>query len=469
MGYQQFARSGPGRFLVRRLGLPNPVQLRRYEPGAPVTGGPVLLGGAPGGRLLEPVGKLLAGIGVDVQAEVPEGERPAALVFDATGIGSSEALRGAYEFFHPVLRRLDRCGRVIVLGTAPADCADPREATAQRALGGLVRSIGKEVGRGATAALVYVAPGAEGAVESTLRFLLSGRSAYVSGQVIRIGPAEVETPADWERPLAGRVALVTGAARGIGEAIAGVLARDGAHVVCLDVPAQGDALATVANRCVGSTLQVDITAPDAPTRIAAYLAQRHGGVDIVVHNAGVTRDKRLANMRAEQWDQVLGINLTAQERIDDALLDGAVLRAGGPVVTVSSILGLAGPVALESPEHVAPAPDLHHVVALRRLVEEGLGGEVLDRSVGRRAVEGPRHGHILVGAVELAVTQLADPVLDVAGRRPAGYVIAENRQGVRRRLIRRRRSLACRQSTREEPSADRHRASANPARIDQES
>ena len=342
MGYQQFARSGPGRFLVRRLGLPNPVQLRRYEPGAPVIGGPVLLGGAPGGRLLEPVGKLLAGIGVDGEAEVPEGERPAAVGFDATGIGSSEALRGAYEFFHPVLRRLDRCGRVIVLGTAPADCADPREATAQRALGGLVRSIGKEVGRGATAALVYVAPGAEGAVESTLRFLLSGRSAYVSGQVIRIGPAEVETPADWERPLAGRVALVTGAARGIGEAIAGVLARDGAHVVCLDVPAQGDALATVANRCVGSTLQVDITAPDAPTRIAAYLAQRHGGVDIVVHNAGVTRDKRLANMRAEQWDQVLGINLTAQERIDDALLDGAVLRAGGRIVSVSSISGIAG-------------------------------------------------------------------------------------------------------------------------------
>ena len=75
MGYQQFARSGPGRFLVRRLGLPNPVQLRRYEPGAPVTGGPVLLGGAPGGRLLEPVGKLLAGIGVVLIVLGIEGSR----------------------------------------------------------------------------------------------------------------------------------------------------------------------------------------------------------------------------------------------------------------------------------------------------------------------------------------------------------------------------------------------------------
>jgi 3-oxoacyl-[acyl-carrier protein] reductase len=361
--YQQFVRWGPGRILVRRLGLPNPAPLRRHQPGAPPTEGRVLVGGAPGGWLVGPVSKVLASLGADVRTKRPSDQadedhhtnedndtnednsaaRLGALVFDATGISSSDRLREVYEFFHPVLRGLGGCGRVIVLGTAPEDCTEPRYATAQRALEGFVRSVGKELRRGGTAALVYVAPGAEGAVESTLRFLLSGRSAYVSGQVIRIGSGgEVHQPADWEHPLRGRIALVTGAARGIGEATAEVLARDGAHVVCLDVPAQGAGLAAVANRISGSALQVDITAPDAASRIVSHLTDRHGGADVVVHNAGVTRDKKLANMPPELWDLVLDINLTAQERINDALLDANALRAGGRIVSVSSISGIAG-------------------------------------------------------------------------------------------------------------------------------
>jgi 3-oxoacyl-[acyl-carrier protein] reductase len=345
--YSQFAKSAPGRFLVKRLGLPNPTTLRRYRPGDPVVEGPLVLGGAPGGRLLGPAGKLLTSIGVDVRPAdgLVEGERASALVFDATGIASSDQLRELHAFFQPVLRRLGGCGRVVVLGTAPEDCPEPRAATAQRALEGFTRSVGKEVTRGSTAALVYVAPGAEEGVESTLRFLLSAKSAYVSGQVVRVGhggsQSDTEPPSDWEHPLTGKVALVTGAARGIGAAIAEVLARDGAHVVCLDVPAQGADLAAVANRIGGSTLQLDITAADAPARIATQLGQRHGGVDIVVHNAGVTRDKKLANMKPELWGLVLDINLSAQERINDALLDG-VLRSGGRIVGVASTSGIAG-------------------------------------------------------------------------------------------------------------------------------
>jgi 3-oxoacyl-[acyl-carrier protein] reductase len=231
---------------------------------------------------------------------------------------------------------------VIVFATTPERCETPAEAAAQRAVEGFVRSVGKEFGRGITAQVVYVAPEAESNVESTLRFLLSTRSAYVSGQAIRVSPAAPARPVDWQRPLDGLVAVVTGAARGIGAATAEVLTRDGAQVVCLDVPAAGDALAGVANAIGGEALQLDLTAPHAPRALADHLVARHGGVDVVVHNAGITRDKTLARMTEAQWDSVLDVNLTAQERVNDLLLKEKLIRSGGRVVAVSSVNGIAG-------------------------------------------------------------------------------------------------------------------------------
>ncbi|MGW4462289.1 3-oxoacyl-ACP reductase [Micromonospora sp. NPDC004704] len=376
--YASFANSGAGRALVKRLGLPDPPRLRRYRPGDPLVPGPVLFDAAPGGRLRDPVTKLLAAAGAQLTdpsstattstpttdgpttitepttvdtavsgATAASGIRPAALVFDATGITDSAGLRPLYDFFHAYARSVLPSGRVIVLGTPPESCAAPREATAQRALEGLTRSIGKEFGRGITAQLVYVDRTAGYEIESTLRFLLSGRSAYVSGQVIRVtdpgtGDEGDRERIDWNRPLAGKVALVTGAARGIGTAVAQVLARDGAHVVALDVPAVGDLLADVANDIRGSAVQLDLTAPDAPARLADQLGDRHGRVDIVVHNAGITRDRTIARMDASGWDSVLAVNLSSQERINDLLLYRDLIPVGGRIISVSSIAGIAG-------------------------------------------------------------------------------------------------------------------------------
>src|SRR4051812_9211881 len=326
--YTSFANSGPGKAIVKRLGLPEPVRLRRYRPGEPDIDGPVLVGGE--GRLADVVRKLVPSA---------DGDRYQGLVFDATGITDASGLRVLYDFFHPVARSLRPCGRVIVLGTAPEDTTTPGEHTAQRALEGFVRSVGKEFGRGTTAQLVYVKPGAEDGIESTLRFLLSARSAYVSGQVVRITGGS-PSPADWARPLDGKIALVTGAARGIGAAIARTLARDGAQVVCLDVPQAGDALTAVANDIHGSALQLDLTAADAPARLVAYLTERHGRVDVVVHNAGITRDKTLARMDAARWDSVIDVNLASHERVNAAIAD--LLPEGGRIVAVSSLSGIAG-------------------------------------------------------------------------------------------------------------------------------
>jgi 3-oxoacyl-[acyl-carrier protein] reductase len=359
--YAQLVNAPLASQIARRVGLPRPVPLERHRPGDPVIRGRVLLGAAPGGRLTGAVAEILAAADAEVASslqeplrstvadagldatvfnpDAPGEQRFKALVFDASGIADSTQLVALQGFFHPAVRRIERCGRVIILGTPPADCPVVRAATAQRALEGFTRSLGKEVGgRGITVQLVLVAPGGERGLASTLRFLLSPRSAYVSGQVVHVTPAEPAAAIDWEQPFAGRRALVTGAARGIGAAIATALARDGAKIVGLDVPALADELQAVTARLGGEALELDITAAEAPAAIAARFAD---GLDVVVHNAGVTRDRTLAKMPADRWSELLEINLSSQERIDDALLDG-VLNTDGRIVTVSSMSGIAG-------------------------------------------------------------------------------------------------------------------------------
>src|SRR5258707_931895 len=221
--------------VARQVGLPQPVDLDRFQPGMQVIAGPVLSGGAPGGRLERPLKALLDEIGAERAGA--EGKAKA-LVFDASGIADSTELVELQRFFYPAVPRLRRSGRVIVLGTTPALASSARAHTAQRALEGFTRSLAKEIGgKGATAQLVYVEPGPEDHLPSTLRFLPPPRSAYWDGQVIRIGKGGAPTPEiDWDLPLAGKTALGTGAPRGIGAAIAATLGRDGAKVVGLDVP-----------------------------------------------------------------------------------------------------------------------------------------------------------------------------------------------------------------------------------------
>ena len=271
------------------------------------------------------------------------GEKVKALVFDATGMNDSTQSDALYTFFHDAARSVLPCGRVVVIGRPPEACANPRKATVQRALEGLTRSLAKELKKAIGVQLVYVAEGAEDQVESTLRFLLSPRSAYVSAQVIRVGApvGDGAAPTDWAQPLAGKKVLVTGASRGIGASIAEVMAREGATVICLDVPQAQAGLDEVAAKVKGRALALDIGAAEAPQALVdAALAD--GGWDVVVHNAGITRDKTIANMKEHFWQMVVNVNLSTQERINDALVASGALKAGGRIVCVSSISGIAG-------------------------------------------------------------------------------------------------------------------------------
>ncbi|REL68975.1 3-oxoacyl-ACP reductase [Mycobacterium tuberculosis] len=344
--FSQVVNSGPGSFLARQLGVPQPETLRRYRAGEPPLTGSLLIGGA--GRVVEPlraalekdydlVGNNLGGRWADSFG---------GLVFDATGITEPAGLKGLHEFFTPVLRNLGRCGRVVVVGGTPEAAASTNERIAQRALEGFTRSLGKELRRGATTALVYLSPDAKPAatgLESTMRFLLSAKSAYVDGQVFSVGADDSTPPADWEKPLDGKVAIVTGAARGIGATIAEVFARDGAHVVAIDVESAAENLAETASKEGGTALWLDVTADDAVDKISEHLRDHHGGkADILVNNAGITRDKLLANMDDARWDAVLAVNLLAPLRLTEGLVGNGSIGEGGRVIGLSSIAGIAG-------------------------------------------------------------------------------------------------------------------------------
>ncbi|MCW2689336.1 MAG: 3-oxoacyl-ACP reductase [Mycobacterium sp.] len=344
--FTRVVNSGPGSFLAKQLGVPQPEPLRRYRRGEPPLAGSLLIGGE--GRVVEPLRSALAEDYDLVRNNL--GGRWAdsfgGLVFDATGIASPAGLTTLHDFFTPLLRNLGHSSRVVVVGTTPDEAGSVDERIAQRALEGFTRSLGKELRNGATVALVYLSPDAKPAatgLESTLRFLLSGKSAYVDGQVFYVGAADSTPPADWDRPLDGKVAIVTGAARGIGATIAEVFARDGAKVIAIDVEQSAEALAETATRVGGTALALDVTAEDAVDRITEHLREHYNGrADILVNNAGITRDKLLANMDDARWNAVLAVNLLAPQRLTEGLVDSAAIGEGGRVVGLSSMAGIAG-------------------------------------------------------------------------------------------------------------------------------
>jgi 3-oxoacyl-[acyl-carrier protein] reductase len=328
--YLTFTGTAPGRFLTRRLGLPQPAELRRWSAERPgLDGGLLHLTAGKSDLDLPPV-LARAGLGED------ETGRPAAVVVDASGIRDVEGLAEVHAALHPVVRSVAASGRIVVLG-APLDPADHHQAAAQQALEGFTRSLGKEIGRGRTVNLVRLTNAR--AAESTLAFLLSPKSAYVSGQVIEVGGHDPVVPDDPDRPLADAARGPGHQGGAPGEAVAETLARDGAQVVVLDVPGAEQDARRVADRLGGTALPLDITAPDAGARIAEALPD---GIDVLVHNAGITRDRRLVNMSAERWIQVLEVNLASVLRTTDALLSSGSLKQGGRIVATASIAGIAG-------------------------------------------------------------------------------------------------------------------------------
>lgn len=369
--YLDFTQSSFGKQVASALGLPTPPRLERAEAGyasQPLAGKKALVAAdaeatATGAVLaaLEQLGATVqvvpghAGFAavkaaalttaVELHSEAGEADAIApVIVFDATGIVGTKGLKQVYELFQSRLRRLSPNTRVVVLARAAADAASVEAATAAIGLTGFVRSLAKEIGKnGSTANLLQVSKAGDAWLAGPLAFFTGPNSAYVTGQVLAVGeaPKGGVAPAHFNQSLAGKVAVVTGAARGIGAAIAQILAREGATVVGMDRPAEEGALGATMAPINGVGLALDVTAPDAGERLASELKARFGGADIVVHNAGVTRDKMLRNMTPQLWDMVLDINLGAILNINERLMQSG-LKPGARFVCISSIGGIGG-------------------------------------------------------------------------------------------------------------------------------
>ena len=341
--YTRLVSHGLGKDLAKRLGLPQPVVLRRHEPGRRLIDGPVLVQGSTGGA--DELAATLLDWNLDVRRHAIPKEKLGAIILVL------DELAHPGDFEKPVLtaaaslRDLAPNARIITVSRTAGSATEPATAAARQGVDGLLRSLAKELRAGATGNGILLADGARTTSPAALgavRFFLSGRSAFVDGQFLTVSSGAGQLPDDVEKPLAGKVAVVTGAARGIGAAIARTLYRDGATLILVDIPAAGEHLAAVANEVHGTALQLDISRDDAGQRIIGHAAARHGRLDIMIHNAGITRDKLLANMDAGRWNSVLAVNIAAQLRINEALLASEHFQDSPRIVSVASTSGIAG-------------------------------------------------------------------------------------------------------------------------------
>jgi 3-oxoacyl-[acyl-carrier protein] reductase len=144
--------------------------------------------------------------------------------------------------------------------------------------------------------------------------------------------------------LSNRVALVTGASRGIGRAIAEQMARQGAIVIAA---ARGENARAVVEEIQAAggraeAVALDVTEAGAGERVIASVVERHSRIDVLVNNAGITRDQLLLRMKRDDWDAVLATNLTAAFTLTQAVLKPMIRQRGGRIICISSVVGQSG-------------------------------------------------------------------------------------------------------------------------------
>lgn len=259
------------------------------------------------------------------------------LLVDARSVTDEQGLKGVYAQLKEGASGLRPGGKVVLLSLDPRAVAHVRPRTFQRAIEGISRSLAKELGgKGTTVNLLRVP--AEATLEQLafpLHYFGSGRSAFVTGQALTVETASATGT------LQGKVCVVTGGAGGIGSATVKRLAAEGAQVVIADIPPMAGKAKALESANV-KFFAGDLTKENDADALLAFIQQHYGRLDVLVNNAGITRDKTLKNMPEHYWDQVIAINLSAVVRLTEKALAQGLIPEGGRVINTSSISGIAG-------------------------------------------------------------------------------------------------------------------------------
>lgn len=365
--YSELVQSGIGKKIAKNLGLPTPAPLERHKDGNPLLTGEVLARFSDDVQKATPAPSALRdailaflsrhraitttdafsiahaqgfdGVLFDMTQKLGDtGSRFKVVLFDASDIVTLQDLDKLYRFFHQVSKKIKASGRIVILAKDTTGVFEPQAQIASRAILGFAKSLAKEVKGGITVNVIYIKEGLEHAIDSTLGFFASAKSAYVSGQAVHLNHPTPHFSASVNAPLTGRNIVVTGASRGIGAAIAEKLSAEGAYVVGVDLPTGLGSLQKNMGNIGAKALALDITDSDAGTRLLDAV----GTLDGIVHNAGITQDKTLAKMSITQWQAVISVNLASVYRITEYLLNNNGLSDNGRITCVSSIAGIAG-------------------------------------------------------------------------------------------------------------------------------
>ncbi len=325
-----------GQGLLSALGVKPAISLKRFSGTTPWVNDETLVASAPSSAL--------AGILSQAQIQpsvIKDGDETQfnSALFDATEFRNTSDLSQLKSFFAGISKRLNASSHIVIIGLDPAVCDDVEHAAVMEALNGFTRSLAKELGRKAIGVNLLYCQGINEALATPLNFLLSYRAAYINGQPLYVNGQQGAIQ-DWQQPLRGKLALVTGAAQGIGAAIAQTLANEGATIIGLDIPPAKDALEATLAPLNGIAVATDITSESAISDITSALNGKP--LDIIVHNAGVTRDKTLARMPEHFWDMAININLSAPLTITQTLDQQGQLSDHARVICISSISGIAG-------------------------------------------------------------------------------------------------------------------------------
>ncbi len=241
--------------------------------------------------------------------EVSEGGLDGVLAFPKT-------VNDLYQTFQTRVTQLRNCSHSVILSPM----------TGLPGVEGFTRSLAKEIGKNGSTLQLLRCENFDN-LDGLLSFFLSDRSSFISGQVLKVAaiPAEPDS-------LRGKRILLTGAARGIGAAMAKVLDREGAEVLGVDHPSQGD--------FPHRALSLDLGEAEAIPKMIDLV--RNNPLDGIINNAGITRDRFLKNLSLKDWESVIQINATVPIQLVDRLVELSLLKDSARVLYLSSIVGIAG-------------------------------------------------------------------------------------------------------------------------------